>query len=855
MNLYFSPAIAAKIAERCSGRPLWQVNLGEVLLDVSAKGATERVPAPGEIESGSELAEAVGTYLSALVLGNTSEALLDFGRKLIWYYAATQDVQSLVHLTNSVFKSLTLTPPDLGRQFVRQCVEVNYGLHVEANLVIHATRRTAADYYEFAGEMDRFLAELSDRTLPKLVCFVFLTQGYVDNFDLWIDVFNSSTCGDLGLVIVSIGDGVRPRVQAKLDEIGLSNAIVVQFDPSRNLTVCGNGEDLYFLWYVKIRLLQRFVSLGHDVIYSDLDSFWLKNFGDVWNQAVLAEVDIAFMPSDDMPRYAVEKWGSIPCCGFLACRASDRLERFLGMWERWVEVMFDDQIGLAQMLLDTGIDWEQHDGSPAWRSVVWNPSTSFNEHVQLCLLNPSIAKRAGSPDISAASGVVIWHPRWITSKEETANAVLSLVGGIERSPREAVPSERAVGTPRPQPARELENLALRKPATQSSICEWSRGRSREEDAAGANNGQISGEAGFHTDQQINPWWQVDLGADYVISRLVVYNRQVCADRLTRFRVMKSLDGESWYTIFRKTTDVVFGNEKIEPFEIILDKPHLARYIRVQVDGFNFLHFNECQAFGYLPDDKTRQLLLNEASADVATIVGGRNGTLADVGGFAIFADFDRYTSAIVEALTKGNYEWTERTLARELLREGDRVIELGTAVGAVAMTAAATVGAANVMTFEANPYVLEDAKKNFEFNGLRAITGRHGIVRNKKQFRPDGERVPFYISRNFWASRLFIKDSDTDIVEVVQVPVFCLEDEIRAHRATALICDIEGGEVPLLTEADLSGIRLIIMETHYWSAGVAQTDAMVRRLIGAGFNIDLARSAHQVVALYREIDR
>jgi hypothetical protein len=121
------------------------------------------------------------------------------------------------------------------------------------------------------------------------------------------------------------------------------------------------------------------------------------------------------------------------------------------------------------------------------------------------------------------------------------------------------------------------------------------------------------------------------------------------------------------------------------------------------------------------------------------------------------------------------------------------------------------------------------------------------------QRHSESGHVPFYISKNFWASRLSIKESDADIVETVQVPVFCLEDEIRAHGTTTLICDLEGGEVSLLSHVDLSGIRLIVMKTNYGSADVAQTDTMMRRLIIAGFNLDLARTAHQIVALQRDL--
>ena len=44
------------------------------------------------------------------------------------------------------------------------------------------------------------------------------------------------------------------------------------------------------------------------------------------------------------------------------------------------------------------------------------------------------------------------------------------------------------------------------------------------DAAGAVDGVKDGKYAFHTNQEPNPWWQVDLGESVPIARVVVYNR-------------------------------------------------------------------------------------------------------------------------------------------------------------------------------------------------------------------------------------------------------------------------------------------------------------------------------------------
>src|ERR1700728_3129116 len=69
----------------------------------------------------------------------------------------------------------------------------------------------------------------------------------------------------------------------------------------------------------------------------------------------------------------------------------------------------------------------------------------------------------------------------------------------------------------------MKNLALNKPARQSSTSTWSRDRDVSQDARGANNGALN-EFGFHTEQEREPWWQVDFGDAYAITRVALYNR-------------------------------------------------------------------------------------------------------------------------------------------------------------------------------------------------------------------------------------------------------------------------------------------------------------------------------------------
>ena len=46
----------------------------------------------------------------------------------------------------------------------------------------------------------------------------------------------------------------------------------------------------------------------------------------------------------------------------------------------------------------------------------------------------------------------------------------------------------------------------------------------EDDARGGCDGVKDGKWGFHTAEEANPWWRVDLGQPMAIDRIVVFNR-------------------------------------------------------------------------------------------------------------------------------------------------------------------------------------------------------------------------------------------------------------------------------------------------------------------------------------------
>ena len=116
------------------------------------------------------------------------------------------------------------------------------------------------------------------------------------------------------------------------------------------------------------------------------------------------------------------------------------------------------------------------------------------------------------------------------------------------------------------------------------------------DAAGACDGVKNGGAGFHTEKQLQPWWQVDLGKPQPVTRVVIWNRCDCAERAARLEVCLSDDARSWTTAYRHDGRTFFGFTDGKPLTVQLTNQH-ARYVRIQLPGNDYLHLDEVEVFG------------------------------------------------------------------------------------------------------------------------------------------------------------------------------------------------------------------------------------------------------------------
>ncbi|MCY2953024.1 MAG: discoidin domain-containing protein [Planctomycetota bacterium] len=144
--------------------------------------------------------------------------------------------------------------------------------------------------------------------------------------------------------------------------------------------------------------------------------------------------------------------------------------------------------------------------------------------------------------------------------------------------------------------------------------------STRSDAVGACDGVKDGKYGFHTGQEANPWWQVDLGERRAIGRIVVYNRLDYepglhnADNLT---IQTSDDGKTWMVRY-ENKGRYFGGVGGKPLEVTFEpgQPR-ARFVRLRIpsDRPIFFHLDEVEIYG--PGATGQNLALHRAADQIS----------------------------------------------------------------------------------------------------------------------------------------------------------------------------------------------------------------------------------------------
>lgn len=200
-------------------------------------------------------------------------------------------------------------------------------------------------------------------------------------------------------------------------------------------------------------------------------------------------------------------------------------------------------------------------------------------------------------------------------------------------------------------------------------------------------------------------------------------------------------------------------------------------------------------------------------------------------------------------LRRNLYEAKETRAALRTIRADDRVLELGAGIGYMSALIMKHRGPAAYTAYEANPRLIEYIAAVHAANAIEGVT-----VHNAVLGAGEGEET-FYLRSNFLASSLSPGPSGEaeGVIGTARVRRRALAGALAEAAATALICDIEGGEADLLPGADLSGLRLAIIELHPQITGAAGMRAVFEACLGAGLCYHPRASHAKVVTFLRDL--
>ena len=201
----------------------------------------------------------------------------------------------------------------------------------------------------------------------------------------------------------------------------------------------------------------------------------------------------------------------------------------------------------------------------------------------------------------------------------------------------------------------------------------------------------------------------------------------------------------------------------------------------------------------------------------------------NLNGVKLLLDRKYVSETVIKEMYRGNYEKPETAMLNMVLTPADRVFELGTGLGYNAITAAQKIGADKVITYEANPELIDIISRNFALNNQQVT------LVNKYLVTDDDERTEaeFFVSKDFWESG----STDTGNRTKITVPTAKLSAELDKFKPTLLICDIEGGEIFLLKQPLPTFVKKIIIETHpfYDFVGDKANSQLLKHLLDQGF--------------------
>ena len=190
------------------------------------------------------------------------------------------------------------------------------------------------------------------------------------------------------------------------------------------------------------------------------------------------------------------------------------------------------------------------------------------------------------------------------------------------------------------------------------------------------------------------------------------------------------------------------------------------------------------------------------------------------------------------------YESREARAASKLFQPGDTVLELGGGLGFISTLLRLKTKVGRIVTVEANPHLIHLIRRTHALNAVADVDVRHGAVIAEQE----GLRSPSISIPDFLQAR---PRQRAHRLSRRRGPGLDWPTLLEDVRPTAVVMDIEGGELQLL-ETEIGDIRRLIVEIHPAAYGLDGMARVCNALARHGLQLKAGLSSGDVLALERQ---
>ncbi len=161
-------------------------------------------------------------------------------------------------------------------------------------------------------------------------------------------------------------------------------------------------------------------------------------------------------------------------------------------------------------------------------------------------------------------------------------------------------------------------------------------------------------------------------------------------------------------------------------------------------------------------------------------------------------------------IVAGDFERSEAEVITRLVHPGAAVLELGGGLGFVAATLCKATKVARYTIVEADPDLVPQIGVALARNGAADVDVRWGLVTADPAALAAGTQR-FALPENLLANSVFLVDQGNREIDVPAVSLPALLAELNPD---VIVADVEGAELGLFDGADLSSVRVLVVELH-----------------------------------------